>query len=338
MTSISNDRSAPTSVRRAVIRCATVAGLSAGAWLTFPLSSTANAEGLLDATTNAVQGVSSSAEQFIGGTAEPIGQIAAPLVDAVAPASSSVADVAAPVVDDVAEPVVSEVVDAVEPVVVEVVQDAVPIVEAVYSPPLIDEVAEVPLPIVDTVAEVAAPVVAPVVSPVAGPVAGVFSPVNAVLATPLANLLVPIASPLDHVELAATLVASDRSGGGVPATGVLSSAPVAVPGNAWISLSDLTFEGAIDQAKGVRPVLLPAATSSLSPTATTPVGPPVPVPAGAPGCTGGTAITAGCNGSGSAAVLSPASQIAAPALATTALPDPFAGLPNRVYEPGFSPA
>jgi len=154
-------------------------------------------------------------------------------------------------------------------------QDAAPVVDSVdeSTTPVVDSVAEVAVPAVESVAEVAAPVVesvagvvAPVVSVIAGPVAGVFSPVNAVL--PLANLLLPIASPLDHVELAATLGASNRSGGGVPATGVLSSAPVAVPGNAWISLTELTFEGAkgaIGQAQGVQPVLLPAVTSSLNP-------------------------------------------------------------------------
>ena len=74
MTVANGNHFAPTSLRRTIVRCATIAGLSAGAWLAFSLSSTANAQGPLDIASDAVQGVSHSAGQLVSGGASRSGR------------------------------------------------------------------------------------------------------------------------------------------------------------------------------------------------------------------------------------------------------------------------
>jgi len=145
---------------------------------------------------------------------------------------------------------------------------------------------------------------------------------------------------MDLVQLAASPAAGDRSGGEIPVTGALSTATGSVGG--WRPLSDTIFLAAGDASWNIHdtgaPIPPTAAISSSSPAGRTPAAPSEPAPAGAPGCTGGTASTASSNGTGSAAVLTPAGQHIVPALASFALRGQIAALPNRAFEPGFSPA
>jgi len=358
MTVVNGNHGAPTSLRRAIVRCATVAGPSAGAWLAFSLSSNAHAQGPLDITSDAVENVSDSAAQLVSGGAEPIGQITAPVAQAVAPVVDNVSDAAAPVVDDVVTPVVSEVADTAEPFVDDVAGSAALVGKDVadYVAPVIDEVAQDTAPVVDIAAPVVAPVtglitpvldrtapvtvpvagnVAPAVTPVFGAITGVTNPGEAVLPASLAALLAPTLGTLDPTELAAAPVASDRSGGGIPAAGAPSTASFRSTGATWIPLSQValiaTTVTSSPAPATADAVLRPAPAGSSNP-AGTPAAPSVPVPAGAPGCAGGTATSVGSNGSGRAADLGLAGRNALRTFTGTANCDSVARLPTRAFE------
>jgi len=150
-------------MRRTLIRAATVAGLTAGAWLAFSLASTANAQSPLDEASNALHGVSGAAGQLVGDiadTASPmvgaVTQVAAPVVQVAAPVAEVVTDIAAPVtqdVTDIAAPVVNDVAAPVGAggLVVESVADVVLVADVSASNGPADDVTEV------VVADVVAP-------------------------------------------------------------------------------------------------------------------------------------------------------------------------------------
>ncbi|MET0864298.1 MAG: hypothetical protein ABWZ98_08170, partial [Nakamurella sp.] len=79
MTDVVDNQTAPRNLRRTIVRCATLAGVTAGAWLAFSLTSTANAaEGPLDGAADALHGVSSSAGQLVDDVVQPVQPITTP--------------------------------------------------------------------------------------------------------------------------------------------------------------------------------------------------------------------------------------------------------------------
>ena len=364
---------ASTKPPRILLRALTLAGVSAGAWLAFSLTGTANAQSPIDDISSALQGVSESAgqaagnavtvvEPLVAGTvriADPAVAAAAPVVEQAAESVAPVVETAAPVIeqaDAVAGPIVESVAEIAAPVVEDVADLSSPALEA--TAPIVDAVApivEATAPIVDAAAPIvdaAAPVLDPL-TPVVAATAPVVAPI-VVTAAPIVRVglltpvgLLPVTSPVAAIAPSSALLQVVESAPGVVfgSDSFAGSSAAGTPAGNALSPSVFTTGSPTGIASGPGRVVTVGSDSLLAsdapsgplPVPSAPSVPGVPGPVGAPGCPGHSGSGSGGSSSSQVAATTPFGPPSVLANAQFADGDLAAALLTRCEEPGSSP-
>jgi hypothetical protein len=318
---------ASTKPPRILLRALTLAGVSAGAWLAFSLTGTANAQSPIDDISSALQGVSESAGQAAGNTVTVVEPLVAGTVRIADPAVAA----AAPVVEQAAESVAP------------VVETAAPVIEQAdaVAGPIVESVAEIAAPVVEDVADLSSPALeatAPIVDAVAPIVrVGLLTPVGLLPVTSPVAAIAPSSALLQVVESAPGVVFGSDSFAGSSAAGTPA-------GNA-LSPSVFTTGSPTGIASGPGRVVTVGSDSLLAsdapsgplPVPSAPSVPGVPGPVGAPGCPGHSGSGSGGSSSSQVAATTPFGPPSVLANAQFADGDLAAALLTRCEEPGSSP-